>query len=332
MDSTMENSSIIGSLPQLTADLRAAIDLWFVFSITIGVSACVLLLLLLATSLYHEKLRKGSKILVIHLLLVQLLICGFNFPILTVTSYQTLRNQTVSINCPVFLYLDIGSTHVENWASTLLAVNRYVAIIHPHQYKYFVSKTGLAITIILPWVIGLSDTLPIFLGIGGRLVFLLPYGCDFTPLGGTTMEYTTAWVTIGAYIPITVMGVTYITLFVRLAAGRCNGRVAVTECQVSMAKRARKIAIARILLSSFVWYCLCFLPDVVINTGLPYLYERSLMMHLWLVSILHIGFAGSTVIFIALGAEYRNGMRCLLRAARDAVYRRGHVSPAIIPP
>ena len=128
MNATTWNvTAIAGPLPSGPphASLRS-INQWFAFSLIISLIACLLLVLLLATSLTHEKLRKGSKILVIHLLFLQLAICGVNFPILTITSYQTLVNQPISpFDCSTFLYLDIAMTHVENWASTGLAFNRY---------------------------------------------------------------------------------------------------------------------------------------------------------------------------------------------------------------
>ena len=48
--------------------------------------------------------------------------------------------------------------------------------------KYFVSKAGLILTMLLPWIIGLSDTLPVYLGVGGQLTYLLPYGMWLHPI------------------------------------------------------------------------------------------------------------------------------------------------------
>jgi hypothetical protein len=217
--SSVANATLSRSF-NMSAEQKLSINGWFGFSMTTSICSSFLILLLLVSMLHHKAKYEGSRILIIHLMMMQLLICGVHFPILIITSYMAMMQKKFNLNCSAFLLFHIGSMHAENWASAFLAVNRYVAIALPHHYKKLVSKKSVAAMIVLPWMIGFGDTLPPYFGVGANFLLAPPHGACTTRTNGGV--YGTIWIVIGAYIPMAVMGFVYVTLFVRLALARCN--------------------------------------------------------------------------------------------------------------
>lgn len=289
--------------PYAAPTAKVSIDGWLTFSITVSIGGSLLLVLLLVTSFYHEKLHTGSRILIIHLMVMHLLICAIYYPLLNISSYMVLRGQIISIHCQPILLLHNGTMHAQNWASLVLAINRYTAITLPHCYKKLVTTKALIVMIVLPWLIGIGDTMPVYFGVGGDFILAPPYGCVFQTNDGI---YGTVWATIGGYVPIALMGIIYVTLFLQLAIARYHANRSVTNpitaqlsssipVSKSRTTRTRQMSMVKMLVASFVWYCLCFIPGPLIVTEFPFLYAEHFMLRLWVLSIMLCGFAASPV-------------------------------------
>ena len=69
---------------------------WFGFTMAVCVAASTLLLLLLVSSFQQRALHTGSRILLTHLMFIQLLISAVIYPLQTVFIYQTMTPRTVS--------------------------------------------------------------------------------------------------------------------------------------------------------------------------------------------------------------------------------------------
>jgi hypothetical protein len=245
---------------------------------------------------------KGSKMLIINLMAMQLLLCGFFFPILNLNVYMAFRRIAFNLHCPILLMLHIGTMHAEIWASLLLAINRYIAIALPHYYKKCLSWNSLVTMIVLPWLIGVGNTVPLYFGIGMNFSMVRPYGyCDARVI---EVVYGTIWVTIGAYIPMVLMGVVYLTLFIRLAIRRykmqgqiehLSGRKK-PKSRLKSTKNERQISMATMLVVSYLWFCLCFLPGPVLATSFHLIYVQDFMLALWTTrTIIICGYAVSPV-------------------------------------
>ncbi|OQV12349.1 hypothetical protein BV898_13377 [Hypsibius exemplaris] len=302
----LDNSSDLFNASSTTGSLNG----WFILSISISVGGATLLLLLIASSLVHEKLHKGSRVLVIHLMTMQLLICGIFYPILNISSYLAMRHIKVNLNCTLLLFLEIATMHAEKWASLGLAVNRFVSLICPRSYRLFTSKKVLIITVTLPWLIGLGDTLPVLFQIGGEFGTSAPFGLCVLYAAVRNGTYGIVWTTIGVYLPICLTGVLYLTLFARLSR---RARVGPEERKPSgraRAKQTRQIALSKLLVASFVWYSICYLPGPIVLTQFAAFYVRDVM--LWLRTLTLLGYAVSPVIFLCLSQEYRVGVRRLV--------------------
>ncbi|OQV12417.1 hypothetical protein BV898_13293 [Hypsibius exemplaris] len=315
-----ENDSLLFQNKSATAIPydSSALRVWFILTISVSLFGSVLLVLLLSASCrFRELLLRGSCILIFHSMLIQLLICAVICPILNISSYLTLINNTTLVHCPTLIFFNTASDHTDNWAALFLAVNRFVAIVSPHHYDAWVSRKVLICMIIIPWLIGISDSLPVYFGIGGQTI-IGPAGCAFeTDVDGF---YGTLWFVIGAYIPIGLMGIIYTILFVRIGtANRNRPNLAVPfepngqNARLSTTQK-RQISIAKMLIGSFAWYCICFLPGPIIVSLFPGVYAVDQMLRLWISGLLGLcGFAGCPIIFLASSADYRTGVKGLFR-------------------
>ncbi|OQV24159.1 hypothetical protein BV898_02109 [Hypsibius exemplaris] len=280
-----------------------SVTAWFGAIVSVHLLGSILLALLIAASFHSKELLRGSCILIFHIMLIELLICAITNPLLNVTAYLHLNRQFAHVNCRALILLNATSQHALNWASLLLAVNRFVAIVHPHQYERWVSKVAVTSMIIIPWLVGLADTLPVYFGIGGDIL-LGSAGCAFK----TNIDeiYGTIWFVIGAYIPIGLMGVIYLTLGLRiLASNRSRQRInrlipvdAVSTMARVTAAQKRQLSFAKMLIGSSVWYLICFLPGPIIVSRFPHLYGigNPPIMRLWISGLLALcGYAGCPV-------------------------------------
>ncbi|OQV17431.1 hypothetical protein BV898_08534 [Hypsibius exemplaris] len=73
-----------------------------------------LLLLLLVTSFRRRRLHSGSNILVMHLMLLDLIICGITYPLSMTMTYRGMRGTQV-----VILH---GQIFVDKWRDTLVFI------------------------------------------------------------------------------------------------------------------------------------------------------------------------------------------------------------------
>ncbi|OQV25379.1 hypothetical protein BV898_01057 [Hypsibius exemplaris] len=304
-----ENSS---AGPPVTPSSLAATS-WFGVSMSASVGSSSMLIILLLTSLRHQKMRKGTGTLIIHLMLMQLTLCLIYFPIEDITTYLALRSIPVRIDCEALLILRLGTMYSENWASLLLALNRFIALELPHFYQRILTRNALIAMIIFPWIVGLGSTLWVHFGtVGVDLIQLpLPYGyCASRVTKGVN---GTILVAIGAYGPLLFMGLIYSNLCYRLMVTRSQGthRSSVgpiihnKESSRLVGARARQKALAKMLIVSFLWYCVFFLPGPLVVTTFPALTKRFVICYPWLRTMNLFGYAASPFIFLLLNAEYQ---------------------------
>ncbi|OQV17310.1 hypothetical protein BV898_08560 [Hypsibius exemplaris] len=301
---------------------------WFTLSMLVSFFGSILLILLLF-HIVRTKLT-GSTVLIAHLLALQLLLCSVYFPILFIDSFAGLNGASLNLNCPVLLLMYIGAVQAQHWASLVLAINRYVAIALPHHYRKLVSKPVLTMMILAPWIIGTGGTIPLYFGSGGKFGVKPVYGYCAITVAGRVYGFRALWQTIGTYIPTVLMGIIYVTLFLRLAIdGRvCFGRTREKEDLTGLEKRLEKrVTMAKMLVAAHVCYCVCFLPGPIVVLAFPQLYGQHLMLAHWLNGFLTLcGYAASPVIFLCLSSDYRTGVRNLFtqRNSREQLIRLKH--------
>ncbi|OWA52567.1 hypothetical protein BV898_17018 [Hypsibius exemplaris] len=304
-------------LPPPTSFLTS--NTWFIFTIFVSFSGTIIILILLAASVQQRDLRVGTRILIIHLMCIQLLICSVLTPVQTIATYKVLIGQEIRLECVPLQLLQFGAMYAENWSSALLAINRFVAIQLPHHYKKLLSARIIGAMIILPWIVGIGITVPLLFGIGGIFTWNPQAGiCSAKPTG----PYIVTLVALGAYVPIAVMGIVYVTICVGLTwrrsrkiVGQGNPSVDIT-LQGARKTQRRQVAMTNMLVVSFLLYCICFVPSPVISTNFPHLLVGNFMLQLWITKTLVLcNYAVNPVIFLVLSSDHRRGVSDLFTSA-----------------
>ncbi|OQV23083.1 hypothetical protein BV898_03129 [Hypsibius exemplaris] len=337
MNFTIENGSMnatnnISSSPLHAIHVsKAAAVGWFGFSVICCFIGSTSLLLLLATSFHVKRLRTGSNLLVIHLVLIDLLNCGISFPINIITTYQALTidghpSHPVRLDCRHFLYMTFTLIHAETWAGLALAINRFVALTQPHHYRRLTSKVGLTLLIAIPWLAGLGLNLPTYLELVELTFIFQNAPIERCTMGGLSSGYGKILALINSFIPYGLMGVIYIvlggTLLVksfRLKIGNwLNGAQANEATTAARVARVRRGLLVKILIVTYLWHCLCFLPPPILLSSFPSLARRYVVFwQLWLVKTLALcGYMVTPFAFLALNADYRKGLKSLLLCRR----------------
>ena len=283
-------------------DDLSAVTVWFVVTMLLCSIGALLLILLLLSLVYIKKYHTGTRFLIMHLMLLQLLLLGFVYPVVSIQSYLAVldgissRGTTTNaatrrlpIHCPTLMFLAVSIMDSELWASFFLSGNRLTAIVFPHHYHRLITKRALIVMVVLPWCIGLGVNVPLWFGVGVYYALGRPYTFCTTRATG---PYAVAWATVGAYIPIGLTGLFYGLLLKRLL-NRRNRAVRHALCveleRPHMAQpslnnqvaRKRQLSLTKMLLLSFVWYVICFFPGPVIITGFPELIARQYELSLW---------------------------------------------------
>ena len=187
-----------------------------------------------------------------------------------------------------------------------MAFNRFVAIEVPHHYRAWVRRPALAATILLPWLISLGFTMPVYFDIGATFTWNPKNGLCFAKMTGAV--YMNVWFAVCIYAPMMIIGMIYVGLFVRLKVrrGGMNHPVVAPAAlsvnpslgnrRMAASFRERQIQIAQMLMMSFGWYFICYIPSPILTLNFSTLYSRDAMLQVWIIKTLYLfGYAASPV-------------------------------------
>ena len=313
--------------PLSTAQLTT-IHSWCILSIVICFSGSFLLILLLVTSFLHRHRpaihNSSARYLLIHLLSLELFLLLISHPLQTVLSHVRMTQPlltSLSLPCRGIVLVHASTTYAENWSILAVALNRFIALEIPVHYDHCSSPRCNAALILIPWIIGVGCTLPAYFG--ARMDFLVsPDNGGCYQQAHNTSGYLQLEFAAGVYVPIVLTGVLYFLLLWQLTPSRhrqvtphvlpltpvqitvtvgrrthvallppLSGRATGHGCASGF--RARQIAVTRMLLVSFVWYCVCFVPGPIVTASFPQLFSgtgdnrwKGVVLQLWLTKTL----------------------------------------------
>ncbi|XP_055350322.1 neuropeptide S receptor-like, partial [Paramacrobiotus metropolitanus] len=196
------------------------------------------------TIILRSQLRTGSGILIAHHQLLHVLQTGISNPFYIVTGWAVWMGVSIAgIDCTVMYFVCQVIICTETWSSLFLAVNRFIALIYPHQYSHIASNKAVGYFIISAWCISAAINLPGLLGIGSLFGFR-EVDCGFVRV--TNLHLLNAVATLGVYLPLALQGVAYGIIL----ANHCR-KDEETRAAVSHKKR---FILFRLLLGSYLWY------------------------------------------------------------------------------
>ncbi|XP_055341323.1 rhodopsin-like [Paramacrobiotus metropolitanus] len=310
------NSFHITAPENVTSTTFPSMCVWFACVNLVSFVGTVSSVLLLYVILNNQSLRSGCGILIAHLLFQELITCSVHYMLFSLKVFLRRLDVLWLDDCqisPVFFVIVI---HAGNWSSCFLACNRLVATVFPSAYEACMTTKMTVTMIVGSWIIGALCNIPPLFGYGLRFVASHLGTCEIIRFPGMVFSLIAA---MGAYIPITLLGIMHITIYMRIRfrwlcdAG--NHSAAGCDSVVWKKRLRRRIMIARMLFASFIWYCLCFLPVPVLLAVRPDMYFGNDLVLLWSRFLLLCGYAANPLIFIAMNSQYCEAVVGLLKPA-----------------
>jgi hypothetical protein len=244
----------------------------------------------------NPKLRKSGNILVANLLFLNILLGITVHPVTLISILYRQYGDLAKDFCDWLVYYYLVM-HSFVWQECLLAVNRFVAILVPHQYRLISTKRGIAATLCCGYSIALIiNVFPL-----GQKVKVyassLPFGaCLYNVKRGDLFPIFHA--VFGVYLPMCIIGACYVTVFTTLWLKKLRirklgqGVVGPTHNHQLQNKRTK---LARMLFGSFIWYALTYLPHPLLTAFFKNIYTLHPTLFFYVRWVLQLGVGGNAV-------------------------------------
>lgn len=181
---------------------------------------------------------------------------------------------------PLFVYMNYAASM---YAGAVLAVQRLVATVKPHQFVCMTRRPALVTMLLIPWLAAPTINLFPTIGVGLRNIGSLPAalagGCHYALTAGrrTAARPFLLYQVCQYYVPSAVIGVSYTVVLAvtTRTIGRRVGRRETAGCRDEAVPHSlrRRLEISRMLFISFLWQCLTVYSTMIT----PIVDDRTLM-------------------------------------------------------
>ncbi|OQV14508.1 hypothetical protein BV898_11348 [Hypsibius exemplaris] len=296
-----------------------SIAAWFGARIGLTVLGSILNFSILLLVYVNKRLRAGSGILIAHLVACDFVSCFVHVPINTAMPLAHALGYNLPREMCTYVYCAYTVTFVAGtWTESCLGLNRFVAVCFPQHYRYFAAKKITHGMILFCWVIGLSVQVPTAFGVTGS--FAMSNGHCHTKID-VVSSYGVFALAVSTYVPYTIIGsscgiILLQTTFLKFYRKRkIQPRSVMGEERlpktVGIIPSERRMAVARMLIASFVWYFLWNSPAPILTSRWPKVMAIQ-SVNWWMRVTLVVRMAFNPVIFYAMGSDYREALTALL--------------------
>ncbi|XP_055331242.1 uncharacterized protein LOC129583471 [Paramacrobiotus metropolitanus] len=289
-------------------------EAFFGVSTTVCTVTILFYLLLIMILARKTNLLSGSSFLIIHQLTMEIQIIGIHFPIYIGGLHQAIYRKVRYTDefCRHYMYAFMITVTAVQWGFFSLALNRFVAIHSPHNYKKWIAKKVLCAMGAGSWIIGIACYMYFYLGNEGSFVALVPYGeCDFGHAGGPVFGIMAV---ISTYLPLFLTGVLYITLFVKVYLIGRNRQVATDKTQkddVRLKAFKKRVRLARLLFTTTIVHTICFATIPVMYTAMPEKMQDQVIRE-WVRLAYFCAYVSTPVLYFTMNADAWNGLKSML--------------------
>ncbi|GAV02273.1 hypothetical protein RvY_12863 [Ramazzottius varieornatus] len=165
----------------------------------------------------------------------------------------------IPYSCP-FTALGYVFHPVTNWADVALSANRMVAVMYPHYYTHLASVKSTSFVCMVVWLFGITLVAVITSGVGTSSREVQPGACVLF----ATSKIGTVMVMFVSTIPVCVCGLVIASLVIHLLVHRraqsCPLNVQVTKSARQTVVHRRTLALAKVMIASFIWCLISTLP------------------------------------------------------------------------
>lgn len=290
----------------ISGNLTTKLPLSFVVPYVLITAECavgsLLALILLVLIASQRNMRTKVGILIAHLQFTELLLLGIFIPIdqaqQLVLKYG---GPPVAINCrEEFFWFGLRGS-AGSWTCFAIAVNRFVAIVFPRRYSTMNTRYYLAASISLSWIMALACELPSYYGLSGVYGTTTDGTCG--PVKYKNLPMYVASQIWGRHLPTALVYVIYFAIYVKINRMRRN-QLAPAGAVAKGRTRRHLFSTVRMLLTAHTWYCICFIPPLVVAQFFPSYWSYY---GAWLKICLLSGYAANPVSDFSTCAKcYRN--------------------------
>lgn len=272
--------------------------------VTIGLCICLFAIVsnvvCLVAILSYSPLRQRGNYLVANLTVVAILLSLTGHPVIFVQIVYRQFNWMPPNFCDYLAYYYF-LMHSLMWHECFIALNRFVALILPNQYKAISRKFAVGVTISLGYLIAFTvNVYPLTTRVH-VYVSALPFGnCAYNPKHESFQFFPVLQALFGVYLPMGVVGLCYTVLFSTISARsaqrtQVQPTAAAPRARHQLLQQKKRLRLARMLFASFVWNALTYLIQPLIQaffTNFYVIYPSALF---YIRSITLLGVAGNAV-------------------------------------
>ncbi|XP_052413753.1 substance-P receptor-like isoform X2 [Carassius gibelio] len=257
------------------------IVLWAVAYSTIVIVSVVGNITVIWIILAHKRMRTVTNYFLVNLAFAEASMSAFN----TVINFvYSVHNEWYFglYYCRFHNFFPIAAVFASIYSMTAIALDRYMAIIHPLQQRMSATQTKVVIGVI--WVLALLLAFPQYYysdtdQLPGRVVCYIDWP-EYTVLDFKTMYFVCVAVLI-YFLPLLVMGCAYLVVGLTLWASEIPGDS--TDRYQEQLNAKRKVV--KMMIVVVCTFAVCWLPYHVyflIHQFYPYLFEHPFIQQVYL--------------------------------------------------
>lgn len=282
LSTQMNNSNVsMNALSHSVASISlSAITTAFGVIITLSFLGGANNLFLTGVIIRNKNLCTGGGILIANLLFIYGLVCMLQYPVYCIMLYRSYVMKWVYDPriCDSLTFLHLLPLSAAAWSDVCLTINRFVAILVPHKYRFFSNKFMVTGMIIFVWAMAFTCVTPALFGVG----FQFTLGSDGTCTTRITGPLSVLWISLGTWIPYAAISAGYLILWVGIAKSKCNQQVAAQPNGHAVPApanlpSARRMRVTKTLTVLFLWNSVCVIPAPFI----AHYVKANAMVRIW---------------------------------------------------
>ncbi|XP_021165694.2 substance-P receptor isoform X1 [Fundulus heteroclitus] len=286
------------------------ITLWAVAYFSIVVVSVVGNVVVIWIILAHKRMRTVTNYFLVNLAFAEAAMSAFN----TVINFAyAVHNEWYFglVYCRFHNFFPIAAIFASIYSMTAIALDRYMAIIHPLRQRLSSTQTRVVIGVI--WVLALLLAFPQYLYsstavLPGRTVCFIDWP-EYTAVDFRKIYYMCVTVLI-YFLPLCIMGWAYMTVGVTLWAGKIPGDSSEHYAEQLIAKRK----VVKMMIVVVCTFAMCWLPYHVyflLHQFFPELFEERYIQQVYL-AIMWLAMSSTMynpVIYYCLNSRFRAGFQ-----------------------
>jgi hypothetical protein len=227
-----------------------------------------------ATMTYRPLRTSSSRVLLTHCIFLDFFLAICTHPGAVFITYHSSAKYPPHF-CQGWGAIVFGSYYANNWAHCLLAINRFVAAVLPHYYRYITTQPVLRLAVTFPWLISLAINFFPLAEINLRYAPMKPWmGCiPESP----DLKSAKVMAALGVYIPYLVIGLSYSMVLFKAGAAASVRRRRVGDLVQPRIALGKRYEASKILFLCFLWQCIAsFAIPIAVNLRSTVYFARPL--------------------------------------------------------